>query len=121
MGYTRSMEFALTINREYPVYAVTVSMGSAWYYLLDDDDQPWPTYSPSALFEITDGELPHSWRIGYFRHSVDIERQYPIISFPEWAEDRTFYERLVDGDSEAITVFERRKSEVLKEGTGNAR
>jgi hypothetical protein len=43
---------------------------------------------PAPLFEVIDGELPTSWKIGYFK--FDRENQYPILSLLEWGEAPTF-------------------------------
>lgn len=110
LGVDSDTEFPITIGHTYPVYAVTVLLGIAWYYILNDDGQPWPKWTPAPLFDITDGSFPSSWRFGYFRFSM--EDQYPIISFPEWSSDHGFYERLVDGEEEAVQVFNRRRKEV---------
>ncbi len=109
-GIDGSTEFPVTISRQYAVYAITIYLGVAWYYVLDDDGHDWPTWVPAPLFEVVDGSLPPSWRIGYFHFGK--EDQFPIVSFPEWAEDHTFYERLVDGDALAVSVFEERKREI---------
>ena len=82
----------------------------AWYFVLDDDGLAWPVWMPAPLFEVEDGSLPASWKYGYVRTGRD--SQYPVISFPEWAEDRFFYERLVDGDVTAREVFQRRRREI---------
>jgi hypothetical protein len=89
---------------------VTIFLGIAWYYILDDDDHPWPVWSPSTLFDIEDGALPAGWRVGNIRFSP--EEQYTILSFPEWADDYYFYERLLERDSAAIDIFNRRRLEV---------
>lgn len=107
-GFDGETEFPITIGRKYHVYAITVFLGIAWYYILNDDGHYWPTWTPAPMFEIADGSLPASWKVGYFKFG----RQYPIISFPEWADDHSFYERLVDGDQEALRVFDERRSEV---------
>jgi len=31
-GYDRSMEFPLTVGEDYTVFALTVFLGTAWYY-----------------------------------------------------------------------------------------
>jgi hypothetical protein len=111
-GYSESTEFPLTVGGDYPVLALTVFLGTAWYFVLDDDGNPWPTWSPSALFEIIDGSLPSSWMVGRVGASADEHRI--IISFPEWATDPTFYERLVDGESEATHVFADRRREAFE-------
>lgn len=109
-GVTADTEFAVTPGRSYPVFGLTVLLGITWYYVLDDDGHEWPVWVPAALFEVVDGSIPDSWLIGYFRFSR--EEQYPLISFPEWATDHSFYERLVDGQPEAERVFALRRAEV---------
>ncbi len=109
-GIDIDTQFPVTTGSSYPVYAVTLFLGTVWYYVLDDDRNPWPTWMPAPLFEVEDGSLPPTWSIGYFRFSR--EEQYPILSFPEWAADHHFYERLVDREDEAIQVFENRRREV---------
>lgn len=110
MGLDRSAEFPLTVGSSYTVVAVTIFLGTAWYYVLDDDGLDWPVWKPSSLFEIEDGSLPASWKFGYFRFSL--ENQFPILSFPEWAGDHRFYERLVDGDPATVEIFVRRRQEI---------
>jgi len=109
-GFDADTEFPVSIGGSYAVFAMTVFLGIAWYYILDDDGNPWPTWAPSTLFEVNDGSLPPSWQVGYFRFSR--EDQYPILSFPEWARDHQFYERLVAGDNEAVRTFAQRRREV---------
>jgi hypothetical protein len=91
------------------VYAITVFRGLAWYYVLDDHALPYPVWKPAALFELSSGAIPANWVIGYVRTSSD-DVGYPILSFPEWANDRYYYERLVDGDAAAVAIFEKRRS-----------
>ena len=109
-GVTAQTEFAVTPGRAYHVFGVTVLLGIAWYYVLGDDGLAWPIWMPAPLFEVVDGSIPVSWIVGYFRFSRD--SQYPMISFPEWATDHEFYERLVDGEPEAARVFALRRAEV---------
>ncbi len=109
-GVDATTVFPFSIGCSYAVFAMTNFLGIAWYYILDDDGNRWPTWAPSPLFNVDDGRLPASWQIGYFRFSD--EDQYPILSFPEWATDHRFYERLVDGETEAVRVFEDRRREV---------
>ena len=119
MGIDAGTHFAVTRGREYPVYAVTVLLGIVWYYVMDDDGDPYPIWAPGPLFDVVDGTLPPSWRMGYFRFSRD--NQYPILSFPEWADDHWYYERLVDRDPEAVEVLARRRLEIEgHQGQGGA-
>lgn len=109
-GVTAESVFAVTLGRNYHVFGVTTLLGTAWYYILNDDGHEWPAWVPAPLFDVVDGRLPASWIVGYFRFSR--ESQYPMVSFPEWATDHEFYERLVDGDSEAVRVFSMRRAEI---------
>jgi hypothetical protein len=110
IGITTGTTFPVTVDRRYAVYAVTVFRGCTWYYILNDDGHAWPTWTPAPLFDITDGSLPASWILGYHRSSR--EDQNPMLSFPEWATDHYFYERLVDGDPDTVRVFATRRAEV---------
>lgn len=109
-GVTAGTQFAVSLGRTYVVFGVTLFLGIAWYYVLDDDGHDWPTWIPAALFEVVDGNIPKSWVLGYFRFSRD--DQYPLLSFPEWATDHHFYERLVARDPDAMAVFSRRRAEI---------
>lgn len=103
-------EFPLTVGQAYVVYALTIWHAYLWYYVLDDDHLLYPVWTPAPLFDVTDGGVPGGWCIAYYRMAHDDE--YPIISFPEWANDRLFYERLVDGDEDAQRIFASRKAEI---------
>lgn len=109
-GVSSDTEFPVTPGRAYPVYAVTMFLGIPWYYVQDDDGLAWPTWVPAGMFEVLDGHLPASWILGYFRFAPN--DQYPLISFPEWASDHHFYERLVDGDPDAVRIYASRRAEV---------
>jgi len=54
--------FPLKVAKEYTVYGITISLGCAWYYICDENFTYYPVWSPSGLFEISDGTLPLSWR-----------------------------------------------------------
>ena len=110
VGIEPDTVFPVTPGREYPVYGITIHLGHAWYYIHDDDDLAWPIWTPASVFEVLDGRLPASWILGYFRFPP--KRQYPLISFPEWASDHYFYERLVDGEPDAVRIYASRRTEV---------
>ena len=61
---------------------------------------------PAPLFAIIDGAISPTWRVG--AHGLD--RSEVIIAYREWADDPTYYERLVDGDPEAVESFRRNKA-----------
>ena len=99
--------FPLSIGKEYQVYALTIYLCHAWYYIINDDSFDYPVWAPAPLFDITNPEIPTGWHCTYHRFA---HGEYPVISFPEWADDPTFYERLVDGDEAAKSIFDRQDS-----------
>lgn len=109
-GFTSYTEFPLTVGKQYAVQAITVLLGITWYYVMDDDGHDWPNHMPATLFDVADGSLPDSWEVGYHRFTLD--NQYPIVSFPAWAADHHFYERLVDDDPVAVETFARQRQEI---------
>jgi hypothetical protein len=108
LGLGRDAEFPLTLGRRYVVYAFTVFKGHTWLYVLDDDDRRHPIWYPAVLFDVRDPTIPDDWVFGYVRPGGG-KAEFPIVSFPEWALDRRYYESLVDGDPTAAAVFARRR------------
>lgn len=107
-GITAASQFPLTVGGIYVCHALTMFRGQCWYYIFDDDEQPYPKWRLAPLFEISDHRIPNDWVIGYHRDSTG-EVGYPLLSFPEWALDSSFYERLVDREPEAVATFESRR------------
>ncbi|WP_327393177.1 hypothetical protein OG533_31595 [Streptomyces sp. NBC_01186] len=79
--------------------------GLFWYYILDDRDLGYPVGHPCALFNVEDGTIPSWWIANYFPHYLNERSGTSIISFPEWATDAQFYEKLFDGDPAALAAF----------------
>lgn len=109
-GVGKDTIFPLTPGRLYIVYAFTVYLSHIWYYIINDDNLSWPVWAPAPLFDVADGRIPSGWKYGYFR--FDSGDQYPLVSFPEWADDYAFYERLVEGGAAEREVFERWRREL---------
>lgn len=95
----------LEIGREYAVQAVEEMWGGLWFYLhtVSVNDYPYPY--PAEMFELRDNTVPAGWVVSMKvqRGSVGLKR----ITFPAWATDDVFYERLVDGDVETVSVYRR--------------
>lgn len=120
-GYSRETEFYLTVGREYVVYGLTLWQGVPWIYICDDlyadGDIWWPVWHPLMLFEIVDARISMSWVIA--RSSVD-EPDALFITFPQWADDRGFYERLIDSRGAEFELFEAYKREADAEDRGSS-
>ncbi|MFZ2643177.1 MAG: hypothetical protein WA117_19450 [Verrucomicrobiia bacterium] len=95
----------LEIGREYAVQAVEERDGGLWFYLhtVSVNDYPYPY--PAEMFELRDNTVPAGWVVSMEvqRGSVGLKR----ITFPAWATDDVFYERLVDGDVETVSAYRR--------------
>jgi hypothetical protein len=105
-GLTRESSFPITVGKEYVVYAITVVKDAFWYYLLDEHDLPYPVWYPSPLFKVSDGTIPTHWTATYVSDPTSHDRVgTSLITFKDWANDPYFYEKLVDGESDAVAAF----------------
>lgn len=97
----------LAVGREYSVQALEERDGGLWLYLhtVAMSDYPYPY--PAEMFEVQDNILLAEWCI-----RLQVQRGnivWKLIAFCEWVNDEHFYERLVDGDVEAISLYQRSK------------
>jgi hypothetical protein len=98
---------SLIVGKEYVVYAITEFDNNIWYCICEEGPIPDPQWNPSTLFEIKDGRLSRYW-IFNFREAQN--KLFPYIGFPEMVNDPSFYDELIDGDSEDnIAVFRKYK------------
>lgn len=99
----------LTVGRSYIVYALSIRQSSPWYYVADDtyDGKLYPVAFPSAFFSIVDNRLSRQW---VFALRPDAKTVNVLIGSREWIGDCSFYERLVDGDTETVERFNRQKA-----------
>lgn len=109
-GYGKECEFALKIDKEYNVYAITLQLGYVWYYICDEDHYDiYPVWNPSPLFEVVDGRISKYWKYNFVRLNSQIRfaRPITIFAFTEWAIDPyEYYYKLTDGDEKEVAIFE---------------
>lgn len=91
----------LDIGREYMVYALEMMYGLDWVYVLPQG-QDIPLRYPAAVFSVADGSIPDEW-IYEIRQENGLSRS--LLSFPSWSGDGSYYERLLDRESSALSVF----------------
>lgn len=89
----------LVVGTDYVAYGITIRKGDFWYYICDKSFLYYPIWRPGSLFRIADPRLSRLWILG---GGPDCP---PIISFPEWVNDLQYYNRLTDGDPDAMAVF----------------
>jgi hypothetical protein len=102
-----SQELSLTVGSDYVVHALVIEEGMPWLYVIDDLELHYPIPYPMPLFRLIDGAIAASWNVALHR----VDGLYSLLlSFPEWANDRFFYSKLVAGEAEAVAAFASRAS-----------
>lgn len=99
----------LVIGNIYDVYAIDRGDdGGMRVYLhsVTISDHPYPY--PMEMFNIVDSSFPGNWVITTWQNQFGSTMKR--ISFPEWALDDHFFEKLVDGDSAALEHYRKQKS-----------
>lgn len=103
-GFTRETIFPLRPGAEYIVYALTVRRGGIWYYLIDERGVNYPVWSPAPLFTVTDSRISRYWLFGF--RDLGSRNGDAVFAFSEWATNpMDYYDRLSDGDMEAVLIF----------------
>lgn len=113
-GYTRDRSLPLVVGQRYVVVAVAGWQGGMWLYVMLEPTDSYPHWCPAPLFEVVDPTIPDDWILCI--HHYPHGGVAAVMSFPEWAEDPHFYERLVDGDEAVRDTFRRRRAELETSG-----
>jgi hypothetical protein len=110
-GFKREAEFALIIDKEYNVYALTLFLNYVWYYICDEDYVYYPVWNPSPLFEVADGRLSKYWKYNFFRATSRWPKNKTIFSFEEWAANPyQYYDNLTNEEEAEVAIFKRYKN-----------
>jgi hypothetical protein len=95
----------LVVGQDYEVHAVEYRDGGFWYFIhtVFENDYPFPY--PAEYFQLLDATIPSDWAVRLINgaEGVILKR----LAFREWANDDSFYERLVEGDAASVAVFKR--------------
>ena len=95
----------LKVGKQYEVVAIEERDEGLWLFLhtVESIDYPYPY--PAELFEFIDTSIPSGWRIKFESREdgLIIKR----ISFSTWVDDDCFYEKLVDGDKEIVSTYQK--------------
>lgn len=101
-GYGPDHVFPVTVGQDYVVFAMTTYLGGMWIYIADDQFSYYPVWRPTPLFEIVDGRISKTWRVGL--QGPEGHREW-VLAYREWAEDPLYYERLVNRDEMILRSF----------------
>ncbi|MDR8368064.1 hypothetical protein [Pseudomonas sp. JL3] len=96
-------EIDLEIAREYTVYGVEFWDNCPWFYLCTEEDDEYPKPFAAEFFEVIDEHISQYWKLSSVP-SEDRENSTSLV-FDEWSKDPSFYERLIDGDPNAVLLF----------------
>lgn len=116
-------DHALTVGAEFTVYAMLIDATETFYYIVNDDDHPWPLWHPSSLFELVDRRVSCDW-VYAPQDPIDTEvvaraeGSAALFAFPEWVDQPDFLERLTDNLEPEVSVFSRYKRRMDAESEG---
>ncbi len=102
-GWTKDLEFGLTIGKEYVVYAFYEWEGQIWYYIADDHYMYYPMQNPAPLFEVVDDRLSKYWRFNLRPNGL------LRVAFSQWFTVPYFYDKLTDQEPAEVDLFKRIK------------
>ena len=117
-GSISDTQFNVCPGKEYVVYALSYFYGHIWYCICEEDYTYYPMWNPDVFFEISDGHLSRYW-IFSFRNDAKNQRR-PFFSFPEWANDKHYYNGLTDGDQPERDLFKNYKEKMDLEFNDNS-
>jgi hypothetical protein len=110
-GNFNDLSSQLIIGEEYKVLALSQWVdGGIRVYVHSLKECSFPSPYPLELFDILDSVIPKDWIVNAISDSTN--NTYIIFSFKEWALDKMFYERLVEGDPEYTAIYEKYFSEL---------
>ncbi|UOG47243.1 hypothetical protein [Leptospira noguchii] len=95
-------ELSISVGQEYTVFGIIFWEDIPRFYICDNLEDEYPTPYPSFFFEVVDETLPIDWKLSVYFSNGKVQSQ---IVFKEWAEDKMFYEKLVDGSEKEIQIF----------------
>ncbi|EPM47668.1 hypothetical protein A249_39375 [Pseudomonas syringae pv. actinidiae ICMP 18804] len=98
----------IDLGSEYVVYGIEFWENSPWYYLCVGIDDEYPKPYAADLFFVSENKLSTYWQLGFCTNYNG--SQVASLVFGEWAADRRFYERLIDGEEVEVELFKKYKS-----------
>jgi hypothetical protein len=99
--------FDLTPGRLYTVYAVGFKGSGTWLYVAEDHFIDGPRKFPVILFELEDPSVSKYWVLTVGR----LDSEQPDMLAPvEWGREPWFFNRIVDGEPEAVAIFAEMKT-----------
>ena len=103
----------LVVGKEYQVYGIHFDEGDISYEVLANIFDTYTIEVSANYFKVLDNRLSQFFVLGsaYTKNHMNdpSARQVPFITFKEWADDKHFFEKLVNGDKEVQKIFSQYK------------
>ncbi|MEI7050702.1 hypothetical protein WCL09_09950 [Pseudomonas koreensis] len=98
-------ELDIEIGKEYTVYGIEFWDNCPWIYICADSYDEYPKPFALDFFEITEQKLSSYWVLNSKdTYNKKVKTQFV---FCEWADDDSFYEKLIDEDEACVITFEK--------------
>ena len=94
-------QIELAVGECYQVFGIMFRSGIPWYLLCAEAEDTYPKPFCSAFFDIIDGLISPGWVLSLSNSNIGSVSIIPS----QWANDERFLEKLVDGEQDAILVF----------------
>lgn len=110
-------DIGFEINRNYVVYGLNLNFlvgNFPFYYVCENEESMYPIPVAAVFFEIVDSRLSKYWQF-VFESNDDYRSE---LVFSEWASDKTFYEKIVDGSENEEAIFSKYKTLLENEFKG---
>ncbi|CAN7451061.1 hypothetical protein [Acidovorax sp. LjRoot117] len=98
----------IEIGKYYVVQAIVFWKNIPFYYIYEYDDDFYPKPICYKYFEVVDESFPRCWRLVVDEGSGGHCQSFLV--FGEWADSLDMYERLIDGDEQALKIFKKYKN-----------
>jgi hypothetical protein len=106
-------QHGLKEDNEYIVYGLHFVEDDIIFEILTDESDTYTIEASAKHFKIVDNRLSQFFVLGSSHVQNHMNNpnapQAPFISFREWANDKYFFERLVEGDGGALQIFDKYK------------
>lgn len=97
-------ELDIEIGKEYIVYGIELWDNYPWVYICSESYDEYPKPFALDFFEITERKISSHWVLKS-QHTYNNKIKTQLV-FCEWADDDSFYEKLVNEDERCIEAFE---------------
>lgn len=104
--YIHQSELSLNVGTTYTVYGIVFWDGFPWYYICEDETDEYPVPKFGGFFSIIDSQFSSLWKLSWLSDKFSSASLLPT----EWAENRMFYENLIDGKDYEKIIFQNLKS-----------